>query len=81
MAHDCEMMYLLTHSSEQMKCLKYSTPECLYSAVVFAEECWVNNLQGSKYMTVLREHSSDSCPPAGTQLFPLTVSPRREWQI
>lgn len=59
--------------------IQYSSQECLYSPVVFAKECWVNNLQESKYMTVLREHSSasDSYPSAGTQPFSLTVSPSR----
>lgn len=64
--------------------IQYSSQECLSTAVVFAKECWVNNLQGSKYTTVLREHSSasDSCPSAVIQPFSWTVSPsRREWQI
>lgn len=64
--------------------IEYSSQECLSTAVVFAKECWVNNLQGSKDTAVLREHSSasDSCPSAGTQPFSLTVSPSKtEWQI
>lgn len=31
---------------------QYSSQECLSTAFVFAKECWVNNLQGSKYRTV-----------------------------
>lgn len=52
--------------------IQYSNQKCFSTAVVFAKECWVNNLQGSKYTTVLREHSSasDSYPSAGIQPFP-----------